>query len=294
MLQFIIYINHSCCVHVCDDRQFRMRPEPVGPPQPHTARELGRVPGRHLTRTPGPAVFHPEHPAVSMVGHDSPSVSPNPYQQQMAAGSRGLPLSVTAPRGLGMRSIPLAPPSMSQTARGISMPSSSYYPNRPNMPPNGPVAPYSRADPASYGLTYGSRAMTGGARDSPSIYDSRSIKPAGSFKKEASLSKTVRGRDITFETGQYRSSPLGVTVRGTHTRHTDGTGVLVSQVDKASLAARAGLVDNDIITAVGGQPISTVDEFKHRLNQPAGTSVPIEFNRDGRKGIVAFMPKMQY
>jgi len=82
------------------------------------------------------------------------------------------------------------------------------------------------------------------------------------------------------------SSGLGLMVKNTHTRHSDGTGVLVTKVDNGGAAALAGLIENDIITSVEGMPTSTVDEFAAALKQNPGPIV-VYLNRDGRRNIPA-------
>jgi S1-C subfamily serine protease len=77
----------------------------------------------------------------------------------------------------------------------------------------------------------------------------------------------------------------------THTRHTDGTGVCVTRIDRGGAAARAGLQVSDIITAVQGRPTTTVAEFL-QLVQRAPGAVTLNVNRDGRRNIsLVFSPK---
>jgi len=76
----------------------------------------------------------------------------------------------------------------------------------------------------------------------------------------------------------------GLSVDETHTRHTDGTGVVVTRVDRGGNGARAGLQVSDIITAVQGRPTTTVAEFVQLLQRAPG-SVTLSVNRDGRRNI---------
>jgi hypothetical protein len=76
----------------------------------------------------------------------------------------------------------------------------------------------------------------------------------------------------------------GLGVDETHTRHTDGTGVVVTRVDRGGDAARAGLQLSDIVTAVQGRPTTTVAEFVQLLQRAPG-AVTLNVNRDGRRNI---------
>ena len=76
----------------------------------------------------------------------------------------------------------------------------------------------------------------------------------------------------------------GLNVDETHTRHTDGTGVVVTRIDRGGAAARAGLQVSDIITSVQGRPATTVAEFVALL-QRAPNGATLQVNRDGRRNI---------
>lgn len=80
------------------------------------------------------------------------------------------------------------------------------------------------------------------------------------------------------------SGSIGLSVKNTHTRHTDGTGVLVTKVERGGPCARAGLQESDIITSVQNIPTSTVEEFSAVLKKVAGP-VALTVNRDGRRNI---------
>lgn len=83
----------------------------------------------------------------------------------------------------------------------------------------------------------------------------------------------------------------GMSVDETHSFHTDGTGVVVTRVERGSDAARAGLQLNDIITAVQGRPVQTVAEFVALLQRAPG-AVTLHVNRDGRRNIsLVFSPQ---
>jgi len=101
------------------------------------------------------------------------------------------------------------------------------------------------------------------------------IRPAG---KDLSLLAT------NTQMVKQASGGLGLGVKNTHTRHSDGTGVLVTRVDSGGAAALAGLLENDIITSINEYPTLTVEEFAAALGQFQGP-IQIKFNRDGRRNI---------
>lgn len=80
------------------------------------------------------------------------------------------------------------------------------------------------------------------------------------------------------------SGSIGLSVKNTHTRHTDGTGVLVTKVERGGPAARAGLQESDIITSVQNIPTSAVEEFASVLRGVSGP-VALTVNRDGRRNM---------
>jgi len=80
------------------------------------------------------------------------------------------------------------------------------------------------------------------------------------------------------------SGSIGLSVKNTHTRHTDGTGVLITKVERGGPAARAGLQETDIITSVQNIPTSTVEEFAGTLSNVSGP-VALTVNRDGRRNV---------
>lgn len=85
------------------------------------------------------------------------------------------------------------------------------------------------------------------------------------------------------------SSGLGLSVKNTHTRHSDGTGVLVSMVEAGGRAAESGLRENDIITMVNEQPTMTVEDFAAVLRAFPDGQLKMYYNRDGRRNIYAFL-----
>jgi len=139
--------------------------------------------------------------------------------------------------------------------------------------------------------------------------------PYGSQPSGAPLNQSFRGAPVSpprFGTSQgfnrsaapaAASSPFGAPsnplellrsyglgVDETHTRHTDGTGVVVTRLDRGGLAARAGLQVTDIVTAVQSRPVQSVAEFVQLLGR-APASVQLNVNRDGRRNIALVFNK---
>jgi hypothetical protein len=105
--------------------------------------------------------------------------------------------------------------------------------------------------------------------------DPRFIRAAGDFHSTA-------GHNLPQ---QSRPGSLGLSVKNTHTRHTNGSGCQITKIDHGGAAARAGLLQNDIITAVNGQPTNTVHEFARAVGNVSGPVV-VTANRDGRRNVV--------
>jgi S1-C subfamily serine protease len=69
------------------------------------------------------------------------------------------------------------------------------------------------------------------------------------------------------------------------------TGVLVLSVEPGSPAERAGLREGDIVVALGGQPVSGVDDLHRVLTQHrVGTDTTVAFLRDSRREERAVTP----
>ncbi|HEY2764116.1 MAG TPA: trypsin-like peptidase domain-containing protein [Pseudonocardiaceae bacterium] len=84
-----------------------------------------------------------------------------------------------------------------------------------------------------------------------------------------------------IRTGHYQHAELGVNVASV----TDGTsdGARVQNVQQGSSAAESGILENDVITKVGGRTVAGADELivavrEHKI----GEEVPISLVRDGR------------
>jgi S1-C subfamily serine protease len=79
------------------------------------------------------------------------------------------------------------------------------------------------------------------------------------------------------ERGETARPRLGVALEN------PGTAVTVTAVTAGSIAAAAGFQPGDVILQAAGAPISTVPELiKVVQQQPAGTWLPVEVQRDGR------------
>lgn len=123
---------------------------------------------------------------------------------------------------------------------------------------------------AEYGMGLPGDAQVAFSNDN--FTDGSFIRGAGGQEK--------KGQDPRASGGQS----LGLSVKNTHTRHTDGTGVLVTKVERGGPAARAGLQESDIITSVQNIPTSAVEEFASVLKNVSGP-VALTVNRDGRRNV---------
>jgi serine protease Do len=90
--------------------------------------------------------------------------------------------------------------------------------------------------------------------------------------------EAVRGRIDELGRGEFATPPrLGVALAPGHVARRlrravglpDREGLLVREVTEESPAARAGLAQGDLIVAVGGQPVRTIDDLFDAL-QAAG------------------------
>lgn len=67
----------------------------------------------------------------------------------------------------------------------------------------------------------------------------------------------------------------------------DGKGVKVLDVDEDAAASKAGLKKEDVITAINGSAVNSVDELKNKLReQKEGSSFTITYLRDGKSQTV--------
>jgi hypothetical protein len=228
-------------VEVEEFEEFEYRPVATGRKQLHRTRELGRVPGNHISRRVGNQVIDNDFCApngeLDQVDIDSnPGISINPaiqYQAQQAPQQQ-------------MRA------------------SNSFYRSSNSGLPIVGQGPQPGDAQASY------------ANDS--FTDTAFVRAAGDYQKKAAEEPTSASD----------SRGIGMTVKNTHTRHTDGTGVLVTKVERSSPAARSGLCEGDLITSVANRPTSTVEQFREALTQIPGP-VTLTVNRDGRRNVALTM-----
>lgn len=213
-------------------------------PQPTGQAQLART--REVGRVPGQHIARTQGAEVFHPSH--------PDLAQLDVDSN--PDSFLAQQSAGSSAYG-AQPTGSQSARsyGAAAPGDSYY--RKN---NSQFRPYGGPSDTFANATY---------------TDPKFIRPAGDFLRTGlAAGRSSSGQDT-------RSA--GLTVKNTHTRHTDGTGVLVTKVERGGPAALAGIISNDIITSVQGQPTLTVDAFRDALQIPGPLTLSV--NRDGRRNV---------
>lgn len=70
----------------------------------------------------------------------------------------------------------------------------------------------------------------------------------------------------------------------------EGKGLIVTGVGDDSPAAKAGLQKNDVLTAVGGEEIASLEGFRKSLEAAAETPIAIGFIRAGKKQSVEVTP----
>mmetsp|Transcript_27315 Transcript_27315/g.38639 ORF Transcript_27315/g.38639 Transcript_27315/m.38639 type:complete len:140 (+) Transcript_27315:42-461(+) len=114
--------------------------------------------------------------------------------------------------------------------------------------------------------------------------DTSQLKGAGDFHKTAHGALAAEAVD---QSARDLALSLGMGIKNTYTRHTDGTGVMVSHVNRGTPCAVAGLQEYDIITAVGGFTCTGVSEFGTLLSKALESGpAEIRLNRDGRRNVV--------
>jgi len=274
-------VEDTKVVEVEEEQEYELRPVPVGTPWVRAEREVGRLAGSRLSRTRGTDVFAPDHPALDTVEPDNEpdtlgataAVKPPiviPSNSTIRNPSNGLPnLGATIPSAGFSASGLLRTATQAgviRTATGVNLPTRSFYRQHGE---NGAATP----------PPYGQYDRTG-------YTDPKGILPAGSYKKLSAASSKGFGPNSSLNADpELISLPvLGLTVKNTHTNHTDGTGVYITRVDYGGPASRAGLLENDLITTVQGQPTTTVDEFKYAISRIPGPLV-LQINRDGRRNL---------
>jgi hypothetical protein len=81
-----------------------------------------------------------------------------------------------------------------------------------------------------------------------------------------------------------RPGQLGLVVMNTHTPHTDGTGVVVTKINRGGPAEASGLRVNDIVVTAHNQPTLTVADFRNVVARVPGP-LRLQVNRDGRQNV---------
>lgn len=106
------------------------------------------------------------------------------------------------------------------------------------------------------------------------------------FAIPSNMAKNVMEQLI--KNGNVRRGQLGVTVQpvtsdiAKSVNLPEARGVIVGQVQPDSAAARAGLRQGDIITALNGEAVNESNELRNRVaNTPPGTEVVLTILRDG-------------
>ncbi len=138
---------------------------------------------------------------------------------------------------------------------------------------------------------------SGGALVSTNIeligINSQILSPSGGsiglgFAVPSNMARTVMEQLI--RTGRVRRGQLGITVLKIPSEEasklgvTEGSGVVVYQVQPGSAAERAGLRKGDIITALNGTAVDDPNTFRNIIAGSApGTEVTLTVKRDGRE-----------
>ena len=223
----------------------------------HRTREIGRIPGQHLSRNTGvvapePTAEHDEIDNDSNAGKCSSSASYHDmltnavffFQGSAAAIAQTQMLGQSQPRGNG-----------NSDYRKSGMVAGGFGGGTQGFSGAGPLAGEAQA-------LYANDSFT----------NPKFVRSAGDFQKKMA------------GPGHTDSKSIGLTVKNTHTRHTDGTGVLVTRVEESSPAARAMLKAGDLVTSVANRPTSTVEQFREAVLANSGP-ITISVNRDGRRNV---------
>jgi len=296
-------VQDSKVVEVEEYQDYELKPSPIGAPQINSTRDLGRLPNSRLSRSLGHQVFPQNHPSIKHVDMDTDMEN---------EGSSGLVPMNTATHSMrgtinGVNNNNASAP-LPTNATQINVTNNNYYHNNnngthrgnPNNTNNSSSSYYRPSSPTSQNLNiHGTGSLSSYSQEygryegrdaTPVLNDPRYMPAAGAYRKPATSSKQ-EGEDISSSSSVLSSSThsneqssLGMTLDDTHTRHTDGTGVLVSKVVRGALAARSGLQPHDIITSVNGIPSTTVDEFNSLLSRISGP-LNVTINRDGRRNV---------
>lgn len=284
-------VEDTKVVEIEEVQHYKLQPVPVGAPQIKDTHEVGRLANSRLSRTRGTDVFAADHPALDALELDSEPDFHGPAAGPSSASAAGFPRAGASQRGLppvvGAPSFGATQSSLSASALARTSPFAVTA--AASLGGSGKFAPAS----SFYRPNTGAEAASPfGQYDRTGYADPKNILPAGSFKKLANANGTAPGATGAGAGAGVAATPpelvqvpsLGVAVKNTHTRHTDGVGVYITKVERGSPAARAGLLENDLITAVQGQSTTTVDEFTFAVAKIPGPLV-LQINRDGRRNL---------
>lgn len=90
--------------------------------------------------------------------------------------------------------------------------------------------------------------------------------------------------DTLITEGKVVRGWIGISVNSNYTEQTPQSGIQVTAVDRNSPAEQAGIKPNDIITRIGGSPISSASEgMRQVVNSEPGSSLKVEFYRNGER-----------
>ncbi|HXG84231.1 MAG TPA: Do family serine endopeptidase [Pyrinomonadaceae bacterium] len=106
------------------------------------------------------------------------------------------------------------------------------------------------------------------------------------FAVPSNMAKNVMEQLV--KNGAVRRGQLGVSVQpvtsdiAKSVNLPEARGVIVGAVQPDSAAARAGLRQGDIITAMNGEPVNESNQFRNRVaNTPPGTEITLTIQREG-------------
>lgn len=119
--------------------------------------------------------------------------------------------------------------------------------------------------------------------DGPQQEDPRMRSSAGEYSSKK-YPGMERGQKLQSY-GDKKSKGLGMSVKTTATAHTNSYGVVVTKVQRNSVAAKAGLRENDIIVECQGRSTTTIEDLGSAIQSAGdGAAICLFVNRDGRKG----------
>jgi hypothetical protein len=280
-------VEDTKVVEVEEVQHYALQPVPVGPPSIAATQDLGRINNSRLARNRGAEVFAADHPAVAEVENDDePDFA---AARSLAANAARV---VRAPTGRAPAA-PMAGATLNganaaaaygSTFSASALARTSPFAGRP-FTPSGTLNNSFYRQHAVPGAQTPVQHPHCSQYDRTGYADPKNIVCAGSYKRLANADSST-GQAPTAVSAIASVPVLGLYIKDTHTRHTEGNGVYVTKVDRGGPAQRAGLADNDLITSVQGQSVTTVEEFMLAVRKIPGPLV-VQFNRDGRRSVVA-------